>query len=177
MILAWSGLFYAKNLWQMTKCRNVTNETKGSEELQQVLALKIMIQDILKADLPFPKSDVHRKGSLWRKLRKLMGQQLLPDANELKMLMPRAGFCSVWEGVEAVQAKFEKRKRENSWHCSCRESGWSLRAGIYWYHLKSVRMRDRLQVPHPVSAPGCLSCWERWSSFPGPQDGMKTCKS
>lgn len=62
MITAWSDLICAKNLWPTTKCGNATNETKGSGELQQALSLQTMIQDILRPDLPFPKSGVHRKG-------------------------------------------------------------------------------------------------------------------
>lgn len=79
-----------------------------------------------------------------------MGHQLLSDANELQMVMARSGYCSVLEGVGPVQTKLEKTKWENSWHCSCRESGWSLMTyqAPTDITLKSVRMRNRLQVPH-----------------------------
>lgn len=55
MIIAWSGLFCAKNLWTRTKCGNATNEIKGSSELlEQALVLKTHETGHLKNRFAFP---------------------------------------------------------------------------------------------------------------------------
>lgn len=54
MIIACSGLVWAKNLWLTTKCGHVTNKTKGSGELQQALALKNYDTEHFKTRFVFP---------------------------------------------------------------------------------------------------------------------------